>query len=83
MKKDWSGMFSGYYKKRWELFFNELRKTIKTGEEPDMKAFNKIRARFDWEWTSNTQSEQRYAAKPAGNPIKVCENVYKKWALYL
>jgi alpha-N-acetylglucosaminidase len=82
-QKDWSGMFSGYYKKRWELFFNELRKTIKTGEEPDMKAFNKIRARFDWEWTSNTQSEQRYAAKPAGNPIKVCENVYKKWALYL
>lgn len=82
-QKDWSGMFSGYYKKRWELFFNELRKTIKTGEEPDMKAFNKIRSRFDWDWTGHKQTEQHYDAKPAGDPLKVCEDMYKKWALYL
>ncbi|TFF36584.1 alpha-N-acetylglucosaminidase [Mucilaginibacter psychrotolerans] len=82
-QKDWSGMFSSYYKKRWELFFKELRKTIKTGEEPDMKAFNKIRAKFDWEWTSNTQTEQHFAAKPTANALKVYEELYKKWALYL
>ena len=82
-QKDWAGIFSDYYKKRWELFFNYLRKTIKTGEEPDMNAFNKIRAKFDWEWTSKTQTEQHFAAKPAPNALKVCREIYIKWALYL
>lgn len=37
--KDWSGLITGYYKPRWQLFFKYLQKTIKEGTEPDMKNF--------------------------------------------
>lgn len=81
--KDWSGLIGSYYKLRWDLFFNELRKTIKTGSEPDMKAINKLRAKFDWDWTGKTQTTQHYPSTPSGNTVQVCMDIYKKWALYL
>ncbi len=81
--KDWSGLIGSYYKLRWELFFTELQKTIKTGTEPDMVAFNKLRAKFDWDWTSKNQTAQNFPSKPAGNTLQICTNLYKKWALYL
>ncbi|WP_428329647.1 alpha-N-acetylglucosaminidase [Mucilaginibacter sp.] len=81
--KDWSGLITTYYEARWDLFFKELRKTIKTGAEPDMVAFNKIRAQFDWQWANKNQHEQSFINKPVGNTFNVCEGVYKKWLLYL
>ncbi|HVW98016.1 MAG TPA: alpha-N-acetylglucosaminidase [Mucilaginibacter sp.] len=81
--KDWSGLIGHYYKKRWQLFFNDLRKTIDAGAEPDMKAFNKLRARFDWEWTDKNQDEQKFTSEPTGNTLEICLKLYKKWALYL
>ncbi|SDD43287.1 alpha-N-acetylglucosaminidase [Mucilaginibacter pineti] len=81
--KDWSGLIGSYYKLRWELFFNELRKTIKTGQEPDMVAFNKLRAKFDWDWTGKNQVEQKFPSKPSGNTLQTCTDLYKKWSLYL
>ncbi len=81
--KDWAGLISTYYKKRWVLFFNGLQKTIKTGDAPDMKAFDKERAAFDWKWVNTNQSEQAFAASPEGNTFDVCLSIYKKWADYL
>lgn len=81
--KDWSGLISSYYKPRWELFFNYLQKTIKEGSEPDMKDFETKRASFDWQWTSKTNPNQSFISKPTGNTFKTCENLYKKWVLFL
>ncbi|MES2418389.1 MAG: alpha-N-acetylglucosaminidase [Bacteroidota bacterium] len=81
--KDWSGLISTYYKVRWELFFNELRKTIKTGSAPDMIAFDKQRAKFDWEWANKNKSEQAFQSKPIGNTFQICKDLYKKWIPYL
>ena len=81
--KDWSGLVSSYYKPRWELFFNYLQKTINEGIEPDMKVFEKQRASFDWQWTSKTTPEQSFISKPSGNIFKTCEDLYKKWVLFL
>ena len=81
--KDWSGLIGTYYKGRWELFFNELRKTIKTGEEPDMKAFDELRAKYEWRWINKNQSEEHFTDKPVGDTFKICEELYKKWVLYL
>lgn len=65
------------------LFFDGLQKTIKTGAEPDMKAFEKERAAFDWKWVNTTQNEQRFNPQPEGNTFAVCLDIYKKWAAYL
>lgn len=80
--KDWSGLIATYYKPRWELFFDELRKTIKSGNEPDMAGFDKKRAKFDWEWTDKNHSTQSFSPTPTPNAIKVCEDLYKKWIPY-
>jgi alpha-N-acetylglucosaminidase len=80
--KDWSGLISTYYKERWKLFFNFLQNTIKDGTEPDMKVFDKQRAAFDWQWTSKTQADQKFDAKPSGNTFKICEDLYRKWVLF-
>ncbi len=81
--KDWAGLLSTYYQERWELFFNFLEKTIKDGSAPDMKAFDKERATFDWQWDSTNQSVERYNSKPSENTFKICEDLYKKWVLLL
>ncbi len=81
--KDWSGLLSTYYKKRWELFFNFLRKTIRKGIKPDMKAFNKQRAEFDWQWVNKNQDEQHFSLTPKGSTLAICEDLYQKWKKYL
>jgi alpha-N-acetylglucosaminidase len=81
--KDWSGLISTYYKGRWQLFFNFLEKTIKDGSVPDMKSFDKQRTTFEWQWDSKNQSVQTFTSKPAGNTFKICEELYKKWVLFL
>lgn len=81
--KDWSGLIATYYKVRWQLFFNYLENTLKQGTEPDMKVFNTQRASFDWEWDSKNQSAQSFIKKPAENTFKICEDLYKRWVLFL
>ncbi|MDO6429038.1 alpha-N-acetylglucosaminidase [Flavitalea sp. BT771] len=81
--KDWSGLVKSFYKMRWELFFEALRKTIKTGSEPDLQAFDKQRAAFDWQWTNKRGGDQHFSEKPVGDVITICESLYKKWALFL
>lgn len=46
--KEWSGMMNSFYKKRWEMYFNYLRKQMK-GEQPVAPDF------FGWErsWVSD------------------------------
>jgi len=81
--KDWAGLISTFYKQRWILFFDALRKTIKTGSEPDMNAFDKQRAAFDWQWTDKKQGEQHFSAKPVGNTLDICKGLYWKWVPFL
>jgi alpha-N-acetylglucosaminidase len=46
--KEWSGMMNSFYKKRWEIYFEYLRKQMK-GEQPVAPDF------FEWErsWVRN------------------------------
>ena len=40
--KEWSGMMNSFYKKRWEIYFDYLRKQMK-GKQPEAPDF------FEWE----------------------------------
>lgn len=81
--KDWSGLISGLYKSRWVLFFNELRNTISTGAEPDMKAFDLKRAKLDWDWTSKNAETEQFQSNVHGNTFEVCKALYYKWVPFL
>ena len=81
--KDWSGMISTYYKPRWQLFFDELRKTLPSGSEPDMKAFDEKRKDFEWQWANANKTTQPFLSKPEGDAFQLSLRLYKKWVKYL
>ena len=81
--KDWSGMISTYYKPRWRLFFDELRQTLSSGSEPDMKAFDEKRKDFEWQWANTNSASQSFSSKPEGDPFRLCLKLYQKWVRYL
>lgn len=80
--KDWSGLIGTYYKKRWEMFFSFLYKTIGQGTAPDMKAFNEQRIAFDWGWANTTYPKQQFRNKASGNTVQLCNELYRKWSGY-
>ncbi|MEI7054831.1 alpha-N-acetylglucosaminidase TIM-barrel domain-containing protein [Nocardioides sp. CCNWLW239] len=58
--RDWSGLLDSYYAPRWERYFDSLRDSLRTGEEP---------AAIDWlkvadEWSRATDS---YPTEPEGD----------------
>src|SRR5690625_7911777 len=57
-RKQWSGMLKGFYKKRWEMFFDYALGKLKNKLTLDMKKFNKRKE--NWEWK---RSEERSVGK--------------------
>jgi alpha-N-acetylglucosaminidase len=58
--KDWAGLTSGLYLKRWTLYFAELRGALKTGSDARP---------IDWFAVSDTWNRERqaYPTRPHGN----------------
>lgn len=81
--KDWAGLITSFYKKRWQMFFDYLKQTMETGSKPDMNAFDKRREQFDWDWATENFEKDAFSSKPEGDPIDVCTRLYHKWAMYL
>ena len=81
--KDWSGLISTYYKQRWKIFFDFLRKTLPEGSEPDMKAFHQKRIDLEWQWVNENKSELSFPDHTIGSPYDVSLELYRKWAPYL
>jgi alpha-N-acetylglucosaminidase len=75
--KQWSGLFKGFYKKRWELFLNDATESLNTGKKFDQDAF--IEKVKEWEWTW-VNSNETYPDKTQGDPITVSKAMYKKYA---
>jgi alpha-N-acetylglucosaminidase len=75
--KQWSGLFNGFYKKRWEMFVREVESTTRAGKKFDQQAFNEKVKDWEWNWVNSTES---YPDKPKGNPIAVSKAMFKKYA---
>lgn len=48
--RDYSGLIDSYYKKRWEIFFDDVRKTMKDSTTFDQKQFDRKIEEFEWNW---------------------------------
>ena len=75
--KQWSGVVSDYFLKRWKLFFGHLMSDLDGITTFDEKAFkedfiNKIGKPF-------CQKERSYPTEPTGSPIAVAKVLYRKW----
>jgi len=74
--RQWSGLISGYYKPRWEMFFRRMEKALAGGQEPDLKAFDKEVKDWEWKWVNNHDA---YDDEVKGDAVRVATAVYKKY----
>ncbi len=70
--KQWSGMLRGYYLKRWDLFFDALRLSMKNDSALQIPNYP------DWEdaWTHKTES---YPAVPQGDAVAIAQQLWAKY----
>ena len=75
-RKEWSGMLSGYYLKRWELFLRDFGASLKSDKPFDDKAFQaKVR-----KWTTDWSDQQEtYPTQPRGDSIEAAKRLWAKY----
>ena len=74
--KEWSGMLSGFYSKRWLAYFKELQLALKQKKVFDNEAvIDKI---FEWEKAWSSQLET-YPSEPTGNCIEISQKLLVKY----
>ncbi|KAF8790491.1 Alpha-N-acetylglucosaminidase like protein [Argiope bruennichi] len=75
--KQWAGLISNYYKKRWQFFFETLEDTIINRHPFKQADFNKavfteIEYKFD-------MGEEFYSSEPKGDPIEISKRLFEKY----
>lgn len=75
--KQWSGLFKGFYKKRWQLFVNTVKNDWAANRKFDQEKFDKNCAQMEWQWV---HAHEKYPSTPIGNPVIVSAKMYKKYA---
>ncbi|WP_435315248.1 alpha-N-acetylglucosaminidase [Cellulophaga fucicola] len=74
--KQWNGLFSGYYKPRWQLFINYLKQSLETNTPFNPKEFDEEVRALDYKWTKSTDV---YPATETGDVISVAKRLQKEY----
>ena len=74
---DWNGLIGTYSYPRWEKYVNGLYESLAAGEPFDFDAFKEWCFDFEWDWA---HSHGALRSKPAGNPRKLSQKLYGKYA---
>jgi alpha-N-acetylglucosaminidase len=74
--KEWSGMLTGFYAKRWEIFFQRTQAALDSGKPFDQGACHAELYRFENDWCNATE---KYPAKPTGDSLAIARRLYKKY----
>lgn len=74
--KQWSGLFNGFYGKRWATFIGETRTALERGQSFDQKSFEERIKVWEWEWVN---SREVYNDQPKGDPVTLSAELYKKY----
>jgi alpha-N-acetylglucosaminidase len=67
-RREFNGLVGGYYAKRWKMFFDVLKDSLKTGEQPKP---------IDWRAVAENWAHAgtRYAAEPHGDAYRLAARV--------
>lgn len=75
--KEWSGLISGFYAKRWELFFQRLENALASGQPLDEAACKRALLDFENVWSSG---HEPYPPAPRGDSLEIARRLYAKYA---
>lgn len=74
--KQWSGLFKGFYGKRWQTFIAETTQSLEQGKSFDQSAFETRMKDWEWNWV---HGREEYPDQPKGDPVTVSKQLYKKY----
>jgi alpha-N-acetylglucosaminidase len=74
--KQWSGLFSSFYKPRWEQFFAELTKDLDGEKAFNSKNFNTNIRSWEWNWVNKREN---FTEIPQGDSAKKAKELYDKY----
>jgi alpha-N-acetylglucosaminidase len=75
-RREWSGMISGFYARRWEIFFRCQQEALEAGKVLDQDACNSEILRFEDQWAGQ---HDKYPSSPTGNPVEVAQRLFIKY----
>lgn len=74
--RGWAGLTKDFYKKRWEMFLDEVISGAENGTSFDEKAFKETTYKFEDKWVLQ---DNKYSKKPKGNSFAISKKLYKKY----
>ncbi|WP_163936639.1 alpha-N-acetylglucosaminidase [Paraferrimonas sp. SM1919] len=87
--REWAGLVDGFYKKRWQIFFDGLNETFETGQwyqdsqptvwgRADMRsdALTSKIADFEFEFAANPP---QFSSKPVGDTVTIAKALLEKY----
>jgi alpha-N-acetylglucosaminidase len=74
--KEWSGLLTGFYRKRWEIFFRRQQESLEAGKPFDQVSCDAELYRFENEWCQQTEL---YPSKSKGDSVKVAQRLFDKY----
>lgn len=75
--KEWSGLIKGFYKPRWQMFFDEMEKCRDENIIFDGNAFDQRLCNWEWEWV---HKHDRYNDKAVGDCIPTAIGMLNKYS---
>jgi alpha-N-acetylglucosaminidase len=75
--KEWQGMFSSYFRPRWEEFFKRLNRSIATNQSFDRARFAADMCEWEKTWSRQTDS---FPSRPQGSAINVARRLRREYA---
>ena len=76
-QRQWSGLVTGFYLPRWELFFRRLEASLIDGKPFDDQAFQEAVREWEVQWT---HARATYPSAPQGDAVALSRKLWAKWA---
>ncbi|MFH1743610.1 MAG: alpha-N-acetylglucosaminidase [bacterium] len=76
-RKEWSGLLTGFYLPRWEMFLKQLGDTLAKDEPLDEAGFERNIQLWEENWTHQTEN---YPSEVNGDTIAVARRLHEKYA---
>ena len=72
--KQWSGMLNGFYKIRWQKFFDKVESDLMHKKNFNQNQFDEEIKNWEWNWVNGNEI---YTTHPKGDAVMISHKTYK------
>lgn len=74
--RQWAGLIKGFYKPRWQQYFEYMKQKMLHGDRMETKDFENAIKDWEWKWVN---AHDAYAPTPQGNVYEIANQLFKKY----